>query len=166
MQFWLKKNKGNISLRGFVVQPPTIPLSLWRQETYPPLSAPDSHFCRTFSSSFSLTQQLHKELRNHFSLETITVQSLANRHASKWGKGLAVLRTRWRLLSGISLPRTHCHTTNGNPRQSWIPFQRNVCERLSRRTVIEGRTGFNERQLTEIRALLSDRQARYCCRSY
>lgn len=59
--------------------------------------------------------------------------------------------TRWRLLSGISPPRTHCHTTNGNPRHCWIPLQRNVYERLTRRTVIEGRTGFNEHQLTEIR---------------
>lgn len=73
-------------------------------------------------------------------------------------------RTRWRLLSGISLPRTHCHTTNGNPRQSRIPFQRNVCERLSRRTVIGGRTG-----LTSVSQLKSGRnmgQIRNCCNPY
>lgn len=108
----------------------------------------------TCLESRTLTQQLHKEKRRQLSLETATVQSPANRHASKWGKGSAVLGTRWRLLSGIFLPRTHCHATNGNPRQSWIPFQRNVCERLTRRTVIEGRTGFNERQPTKIRPRL------------
>lgn len=42
----------DISSRGFGLQSSTIPASLSRQESYPPLSVSDSHFCRTFSSFF------------------------------------------------------------------------------------------------------------------
>lgn len=90
----------------------------------------------------TLTQQLHKgvgEASCHSRPERFgTRRSVALPNGAKvWPPR----RTRWRLRSGISLPRTRRHTTSGNPRRGRIPFRRNVCARLSRRAVIEWRTG-------------------------
>lgn len=57
-------------------------------------------------------------------------------------KVLPLHQTGWCLLSGISLPHMRCYTTSGNLRQSWTPFQHDVCWRLVRRRVIERRKGW------------------------
>ncbi len=62
--------------------------------------------------------------------------------AFKRGKGCTFTQARQRLLTGISVPHIRCCTTKGNLSLSWIRLQHDVCKRLVRRRVIEGRKGW------------------------
>lgn len=56
---------------------------------------------------------------------------------------VALPNQAWRCpLTGIPVPHIRCYTTKGNPSQSRICFQHDVCKRLVRRGVIEGRKGW------------------------
>lgn len=48
----------------------------------------------------------------------------------------------WCPLTRISVPHIHCYAARGNPSYSTTHFQRDVCTRLVRRRVIEGRKGW------------------------
>lgn len=68
------------------------------------------------------------------------LKGLLNLCSSKQGKGCTIGARRC-LLTRISVLHISCYTTKGNPSQSWIRLQHDVCKRLVRRRVIEGRKG-------------------------